>query len=201
MKRIIIQSEAPPEFGELKESPEFKQGIDYGRDLTFVPGFSDLRRKRDEAIAEVRNNQRDPKTVPTLPVNLRWVRNQRKDGTPDSRKIITSGNLGYRTVTKEDIGQEWLTKLPGGAAVAADGTIRMGDTILMIATAEQAAKNAFNKRAKTAQQMEGALKGFETAASAFRKKGSDPFAVIEKSTKVTGTVVPSDNKVNPKDAS
>jgi hypothetical protein len=200
MKRQLIETYVAPEFGELKNEPEFSDTFGK-RDLTFVPGFSDLRIARDLAVAEVRKGLRDGATVPTLPVNLRWARSQRKDGTPDSRKMISAGNLGYKVVTKEDIGQPWLTALPGGAAIAADGTIRLGDTTLMVATAEKAGKNAFAKRAKVEQQMAGAMAGFEAAAKAFRKKGSDPYAVVEKSAKVSGTVVPSDTKVNPKDAS
>jgi hypothetical protein len=200
MKRELIETHIAPEFGELTSDPEFKeQGT--GRDLTYVPGFSDMRMARDLAVAEVRKGKRDAKDVPTLPVNLHWTRCQRKDGTPDNSKVIQAGNIGYRAVTKDDIGQPWLLALPAGAVSAADGTIRQGDVQLMVATAEVAGKNAFYKRAQTEQRMRGAMEGFEAAAKMFRKKGSDPYVVIEKGQKVKGTIVPADNKVNPKDAS
>ena len=50
------------------------------RDVTYVPGFSELRYARDAAILEVMRGKRRPQEVPTLPVNFRWARCQNKKG-------------------------------------------------------------------------------------------------------------------------
>lgn len=80
MKVPLINTTPPPEFGELKESPEFHDAAGMDRDFSYVPGFSELRRARDVAIAEVRAGRRSAKDVPTLPVNFRWARCETKIG-------------------------------------------------------------------------------------------------------------------------
>ena len=157
-------SEPPPEFGALKESPEFHDQSGMNGDLTYVPGFSDLRLARDKAIIEVRLGRLRASEVPSLPYNFRWARCQTKKGDPDNRKVIRAGNRGYKAVTQADVGEGKLLKeLPPGAAFAADGTIRQGDTQLMIAPAERVARNEFNKRARTESAMKGAEAGFAAA--------------------------------------
>jgi len=141
-------------------------------DLTYVPGFSDLKLARDRAIVEVRLGRLRASEVPSLPYNLRWSRCQTKKGEPDNRKVIRAGNRGYKPVTSADVGKGKLLKeLPPGASIAADGTIRQGDTQLMIATAERAARNEFNKRAKTESATKGAEAGF---AAALESLGARP---------------------------
>ena len=169
MRVPILNTEPPPEFGALKETPEFNDSTGMDRDFTYVPGFSELRRARDLAIAEVLAGKRAAKDVPTLPLNFRWVRSQSKKGDPDTRKVIRAGNRGYRAVTKDDVGEgKLLPSLPGGAMVQADGTVRQGDTMLMVTTAEKAARNEFQKRVRTESMTKGALEGF---ASAMRSAG------------------------------
>ena len=50
MKVPLIITQPPPEFGELKESPEFHDMATMNADLTYVPGFSEKRFARDKAI-------------------------------------------------------------------------------------------------------------------------------------------------------
>jgi hypothetical protein len=49
-------------------------------DLTYVPGFSELRLARDKAIVEVMQGRRRANEVPSLPMNFRWARFQNKKG-------------------------------------------------------------------------------------------------------------------------
>ena len=179
MKVPIIFSEPPPEFGELKESPEFHDQSAMNGDLTYVPGFSELRFARDRAILEVMRGQRKASDVPTLPVNFRWARNQNKKGEPDSRKVVRAGNRGYKAVTKDDVGEgKLLSDLPAGARFSADGLIQQGDVVLMVATAQRVARNEFVKRAKTESATKGAEAGFEAALEAVgakRSSGAAPF--------------------------
>ncbi|HKR57140.1 MAG TPA: hypothetical protein VJS20_12640 [Gemmatimonadales bacterium] len=182
MKVPIVFTQPPPEFGELQMSPEFHDESAMSRDFTYVPGFSELRRQRDEAIVEVLQGKRSAKDVPTLPHNFRWARCQTKAGEPDNRKVIRAGNRGYKAVTKDDVGEGKLLKeLPAGASISADGTIRQGDTQLMIASADRVARNEFTKRAKTESSIKGAEAGFNAALKEFGVapvQGAAPF--IEK---------------------
>lgn len=167
MKVPLIHTTPPPEFGELKQSPEFHEATGMDRDFTYVPGFSELRRARDVAIAEVRAGKRPANTVPTLPLNFRWARCVNRKGEPDSRKVIRAGNRGYKAVTQDQVGPgKLLESLPAGASVAADGTIRQHDVQLMVATKEAAGRNEFQKRVRTESMSRGAKEGFEAALRA-----------------------------------
>lgn len=164
MKVPIVFSEPPPEFGELKESAEFLDPNAMDKDVTYVPGFSEKRYARDRAIVEVHNGQRRASEVPSLDVNFRWARCQNQKGDPDNRKVIRAGNRGYRVVTKDDVGEgKLIPSLPGGATVMADGSIRQGDTQLMVADAQRVARNELAKRARTASATKGAEAGFASA--------------------------------------
>ena len=181
MKVPLIISEPPPEFGELKESAEFNDPHGMDGDLTYVPGFSELRLQRDQAIVEVMQGKRRASEVPTLPVNFRWERCQSKKGDPDSRKITQSNNRGYQAVTKDQVGEGKLIQMPPGAHWEADGTLRQGDTILMVAEASRVARNELQKRARTESANRGAEAGFTAALQAAGGrpvKGATPY--IEK---------------------
>jgi len=179
VKVPLIVTEPPPEFGELKTSPEFFTASGMDRDVTYVPGFSELRYARDAAILEVMRGKRRPQDVPTLPVNFRWARCQNKKGDPDNRKVIRHGNRGYRLVTKDLVGEgKLLPEIPAGARWGADGTLMQGDTVLMVADAAQVARNEFEKRARTASATRGAEAGFAAALEAVGGKpaaGAAPF--------------------------
>lgn len=167
MKVPIVVSSPPPEFGELKESPDFHDTTGMNEDLTYVPGFSELRYQRDKAILEVMQGKRRSNEVPSLPVNFRWARCQNKKGEPDTRKVVRAGNRGYTAVTKDQVGPgKMLERLPAGASITADGSVQQGDTILMYAPAERVARNEFVKRARTESATKGAEAGFEAALEA-----------------------------------
>jgi hypothetical protein len=164
------------------------------QDLTYVPGFSELRFARDSAILEVMQGKRRANEVPTLPVNFRWARCQNKKGDPDNRKVIRAGNRGYRLVTKDQVGEGKLLKeLPAGARWSGDGTVLQGDTVLMVADAERVARNEFQKRARTASATRGAEAGFAAALEAVGGKpsaGASPFINKEVGQRVRAELSP-----------
>lgn len=148
-KRELIPTAMRTEFGDVWEDSSFHDTAGANRDYTYVPGYSDLRRQRDAAIAKEMdiaqgNHARvNWKNVPTLPVRLQWVRTTKViSGAPDNTKEIDAGSNGYRKVTKEDVGQPWMTALPQGVTILADGSLQKGDTVLMMCDAKQAARNA-----------------------------------------------------------
>ena len=194
MKVPIIFTAPPPEFGELKESPEFHDMAAMNADLTYVPGFSELRFARDRAIVAVRQGKLQAKDVPTLPYNFRWARCQNKKGEPDNRKVIRAGNRGYKAVTKDEVGEgKLLPNLPAGARFTADGTIVQGDTVLMVAPADRVARNEFAKRARTESATKGAEAGFEAALQAVGgrpSKGASPYIQKEVGQRVRAELTP-----------
>lgn len=179
MPRPLVSTAIRTEFGDVLDDPSFYEVGGADRDMTYVPGFSDMRRARDLELAAVASGQKgkhEAKILP-LPVNLRWTRVSTVQGEPDGRKQIAAGNLGYRAVHKDQVGKaDWLTALPAGATVDPDGSIRKGDTILMVADGKTAARNAARKAAQTQLMQEGvsaAKGGLLDVAS--RTKGADPY--------------------------
>jgi hypothetical protein len=179
VKRPLVDTTIRTEFGDVLDDPSFYDVSGADRDLTYVPGFSDMRRARDlelAAVASGKKELRDAKLEP-LPVNMRWTRHSTVRGEPDGRKQMTSGNLGYAAVNKDEVGKhEWLKAMPPGATVGADGSIRKGDTMLMVTDGKTAARNAARKAVQTDRMHR------ETAAAkggllevGSRKEGLDPF--------------------------
>lgn len=198
MKVPIIVTQPPPEFGELTSSPEFHDENAMDSDLTYVPGFSELRLARDRAIAEVLRGRLPAKDVPTLPRNFRWERCQNKKGEPDERSVIQAGNQGFQKVTTDMVGEgKIVTSMPPGAHKAADGTIMQGDVVLMVTTAERAARNEFQARARTASATRGAEAGFAAALEAMGvapAKGSAPYVHKEVGRPVRAELNPKKSK-------
>ena len=199
MKVPIVVTSPPPEFGELTSSPEFFDKSAMNEDLTYVPGFSELRFARDRAIVEVLQGKRRANEVPTLPVNFRWARCQNKKGEPDSRKVVRAGNRGYKAVTKDQVGEgKLLPDLPAGAKYGADGIIVQGDCQLMVADAARVARNEFIKRARTESATKGAEAGFEAALVAVGGRpsaGAAPFIQKEVGARVQAVLSPKGDTV------
>jgi hypothetical protein len=177
--RELIPTTLRTEFGDVLDSAEFYDVGGADRDLTFVPGFSDMRRARDLALADIASGKRKAHEVEIapLPVNCRWTRTTTVKGEPDGRKQIASGNLGYTAVNKDQIGKvPWLTALPPGATIDADGGIRKGDTILMVADGKTAGRNVARRAAATQRLGDAASSakgGLVDVAG--KTKGADPF--------------------------
>ena len=148
----IVRTGVVTEFGEvLDESELFDTPGGMEGDLTYVPGFSDMRRAHDLALAE-------GKTPTPLPVNLRWVRRQNSKGQPDTKRQVLVGNQGYTTVSAEEVGkQDWLTAFPPGSHALPDGGIGNADWVLMVADAKTAARNAVRKRVRMLERSTGSL--------------------------------------------
>jgi len=166
-KRELVPTHIRTEFGEVLDDPKFYETMGAAMDHTYVAGYSDMRRARDQAIAEVQRGERKWKDVPTLPVRLQWTRTSKViGGQPDNTKEVEFGSQKYRLVTKSDIGKEWCKHLPDGASLQADGSIKKGDTTLMVCDAKDAARNAASNQ-KAIERMHK-----DTGAS-LRNKGAD----------------------------
>ena len=150
-KRPLVGSGIITEFGEMLEDPEAfaAEGAQMAPDVTYTPGFTELRIKRDTEMALAVKGQLNPRDVTELPVNVRLVRRTQKNGTPDQTKLVTSGHNGYRPVTQADVGQPWFTSVPPGATVFPDGSIGKGDTQYMVVDKQRAARNSYRKQQKT----------------------------------------------------
>jgi len=153
-KKPIVTAEVVNEFGRFEADARSEDGRVNG---LWTPGFSDLRHQRDLALKEFAEGEIKGNEVPTLPVNVRLVRNTKVGtaGEPDVRIVQSQGD-GYRTINSEDVGEKWLTSLPPGAAWAADGTLRKGDLTYMVIDREGAARNRFRQQSQTMKQVEGA---------------------------------------------
>jgi hypothetical protein len=144
--RPIVPSGIMTEFGELMDDPKtLMDEMGMNRDVTYVPGFSDLRRAADIARSQKQTPQ-------PLPVNLRWARRTKANGTPNNERVVAHQGKGYVPATKDDIGKPWLTALPAGAEILADGTIANADAVLMKCDARTAARNEAGKTLRWMEQ-------------------------------------------------
>jgi len=155
--RPLIQSKPVDEFGEAMQELEECSGANV-RDLSYVPGFSDLKFQRDLALAEVAQGRRLAQDVPALPVNVRMVRRAGVSGTFQGQKLMAAANDGYQPITKEHLGQDWFTELPPGSRVLEDGTIvnAAGDCQYMYCTGPVAARNLRRKQQRMAEMADSA---------------------------------------------
>lgn len=171
-KRPIVTTSIPTEFGPVFDDPEtLLNPTGMNSDLLYVPGFSDLRREADLARAE----KRAPKP---LPANVRWARRQNSAGIPNSRREIEHKHLGFRPVTKKDLGQPWFKDMPPSAFELPDGSIANADYVLMVQDAKAAAKRAAQKAvAMVAQNTDRIRERFEQAGA--KIEGANPEVSVE----------------------
>ena len=181
-KKQLIDATLVTEFGGVEETPEFKAGTVSRHDYTYVPGFSEMRVARDEALGRLARGEIRAKEVPVLPVNLHWGRTVKGTGSdPDQMRVAHHRNIGYEVATKDDIGKPWMTDLPPGAQIAPDGTIKSaaGDLALFVATQQVAARNALEKKRRAEEMVDGMdMKvdehGVGLGVVARAHKGADP---------------------------
>jgi hypothetical protein len=141
-EKPVVRSGIVTEFGLLEDDPAtLLDETGMARDITYVPGFSDMRRAADFARSERGNKNPQP-----LPVNLRWARRTRANGTPTNERTVAHQRTGYEPVTKEDLGQPWLTHLPAGASILPDGTVATADMQLMKCSQKTAQRNEARKQ-------------------------------------------------------
>ena len=159
-KKPLIDVNLVSEFGGIEDLESFRAEGVTQRDYTYVPGFSDMRIKRDLDLGAYKRHEIKANEVSVLPVNLRWFRTVKGTGSdPDQMRIAHSRNLGYRAVTKKDLDAKpaWLTDLPPGAQVAPDGTIKSaaGDLALCVVDQQGAARNAMRRKIATEEMIDG----------------------------------------------
>lgn len=135
LKRPVVATGIRTEFGDVLAEDV---AAERAQDVTHVPGFTDLKIANDLARKEGRS-------ITPLPVNLRWTRVTKVSGENDTTKAVQSGVRGYKPVTKDEIGQPWLTSMPAGASLMPDGTIRLGDCQLMVCDQKTAGRNEVRK--------------------------------------------------------
>ena len=179
----LVDNNLTTEFGEIHDADVFKSDGVAKNDYSYVPGFSEKRVDRDLAIGKLYRNEIRAKEVPTLDGNLRWFRTVKGAGSdPDQMRIAHARNKGYKAVSKDDIGKWYMTELPPGAIIAADGTIRSsgGDLQLMFADKATAARNAMRTKILTEQMVDGiqySNGGLGEVGS--KVKGADPVITKE----------------------
>lgn len=180
--RPLVETRIRTEFGDVLDDPSFYDVSGADRDLTFVPGFSDMRRARDLAQAEVAAGKiaRHEAKIDPLPVNLYWVRTVKPSGAPDSTKQLDAGLAGYKVVHKDEIGKhEWLKSAPPGCTFDADGSIRKGDVVLMVVDGKRAARNAAVRAAKTRRLTDEVTASGGLLATKSRFVGTDAYVKKE----------------------
>ncbi len=142
-KRPLIVSKPVDEFGEITAELEEMDQTNMAADMTYVPGWSELKYQRDAALADLAAGRGTAAEVPSLPVNVRLVRRSGLNGNTDGRKLMMAFNNGYKPITKKHIGQAWFTALPPGARELEDGSIvnAAGDCQYMYCEGPRAALN------------------------------------------------------------
>lgn len=176
-KRPIVATGIRTEFGDVQDDPSFHDVGGANRDLTYVPGFSDMKRARDLSLSDIASGRKKAHEVDVkpLPVNVRWTRTTTPKGSPDGMKQITTANLGYKAVHKDQVGKvEWLRELPPGATINADGSIQHGDTMLMVTDGKTAARNSARKQAQTTRMIDPSNVG-ASGLLGVRKDGAEPY--------------------------
>lgn len=180
-KRPLVNTAPLDEFGPVKE--ELLNDSDaQGVDLTYVPGFSEMRYERDLQLAEYAQGTRRGQDVRTLPVNVRLTRATTTTGHPEGVKLMQARINGYEPLTKKDVGQEWLKKLPPGARELPDGTLATaaGDAIYMKAPAERVALNQRRKQRAMENATASLAEGSEGLVDAGRSiRGASPTVEVQ----------------------
>ena len=176
-------------FGGIEETPEFNAEGPAQHDYTYVPGYSDLRYQREVELGQLSRHEIRAKDVTVLPARLHWYRTVAGKGSdPDQMRAYAARRKGYRPVTKADIGQPWLTAMPPGAVMGADGTIRNsgGDLALYVIDQAGAARNAMRVKRATEEAVDGMqMQAGGLAAVAKNHKGADPIVSTKIGQEVT----------------
>jgi hypothetical protein len=126
------------------------------RDGFYVPGYSDKRAAWDAAkLAWERGGRHGPPPAP-LDFRLQFVSVERGSGQPTGHKVAEFANQGYRKLKWDEAKSFGLDLANTQCMTDAEGNIRNGSQLLMIADRETAARNAARLDA-TAQGQEAAI--------------------------------------------
>lgn len=127
--RPLIQAKAVDPHGSVREQAAF---MEQGQDLTYVPGYSNVRRQID---SDVRKG-RQPSQL--LNYRLHWVTNQKASGKPDMTKVTQFRAKGYQFM-KFDAPLDGI-EVPLASFRSPDGYIQNGDAVLMYCDAATASR-------------------------------------------------------------
>lgn len=133
--RPLISAKSRGIIGAAQESAAFNE---QGQDLTFVPGYSNIRRQIDADLAA----GREPSVQ--LTHRLQYVTVEKPNGKPATAKISQFRALGYKFV-EFDAPPQGIT-VPDHAFKSADGHVQVGDVQLMYCDAATAARNEAHGR-------------------------------------------------------
>lgn len=166
----LVDAVTVTDFGGIEDSEVFKYQAEL--DYTYVPGFSEMRRRQDREKAEVAAGERKANDVSPMPVNLHWSR-----CAGSHPKLAAAQAQGYRAITKGDLDAKhpWLTGMPPGARFSPEGEMinAAGDLMLMVTDARTAARNAAKKMQKSLAMAEAVgAEAFTAAGSTVR--GANP---------------------------
>jgi len=166
MKRPLVVSETRAHLGEVRESDAFNDMSAAMQDLTYIPGYSDWRRERDDAL-------RTGKKPRPLPFRLQLVRVKNAQGQPDSRMAPYWRAKGYREVEASALVSMGLG-MPVGGMVSGDGFIDVGDTRLFVCDARRAARNQLDwRRATDEMQATNSAPALEAEGRRVAKPGEE----------------------------
>ena len=164
-KTVVVEVRERSPWGE---SVDDSVGSDPGRTSTFVGGYSDKRTEFERETA-AGNNPRP------LQHRLHWARAERPNGEADGRRIAYWKAKGYRKPTWEEAAAAGYDLASSAAIRAPDGSIRLGDTVLMWAPAATAAAHRKRIREDTKAASDAYQKRVEDAAEdANRAMGRKP---------------------------
>lgn len=124
-------------------------------------------RKRDLELARARGTQvGDMHPEDVLPYRFHYVRVANQSSGMGSRVGEFSTLMGYRPVKWEDADQYGIqVDETLGHQKGPDGTVRVGDTMLMVCDAEQAAANYIKQERETQRQANDKLVALEARAA------------------------------------
>ena len=135
--RPLISAKNRDLVGSAREASAF---VDQGQDLTFVPGYSDKRRRMDADLSQ----GREP--TERLTHRLQYVTVEKANGRKDSQKISQFRALGYQPVPFDNPSSFGITEVPIQAFRNAEGHIQVGDAVLYGCDAATAARNEAHGR-------------------------------------------------------
>jgi len=169
-KRVqVIEVEDRNPFGEETDPSQL---TNEERDALFIDGYSDKRREFELSVA--RGEHPDP-----LKWRLHWVRGQAASGDADGRKVAEWRAKGYLPVKWEDADKYGIDLESSAAVKGPDGTVRLGDVVLMAAPAKVAATHYRRQREQTAEQEELRVYGpMQEAVDSYNRRTGDKTEVI-----------------------
>lgn len=169
-KRVqVIEVEDRNPFGEEVDTSHL---TNEERDALYIEGYSDKRREFELAVA--RGEHPDP-----LQWRLHWVRGQAITGDADGRKVAEWKAKGYIPVMWEDAEKYGINLQDSAAVKGPDGSVRLGDVVLMAAPAKVAAAHYRRQRELTAEQEELRVYGpMQEAVDSYNRRTGDKTEVI-----------------------